>query len=91
MVTVWAYIDYVKSICNQNAIKAFKSAVSSLGGLPLFWNSRPEWEFRPVDSAGKEADLARLKWENGAPYREQTNVELFTAWLNRSFMNVQSQ
>ena len=81
----------LKAFASKAPLNTLKSSLSLPGDCLFSGTADLNGSSDRVDSAGKEADLARLKWENGAPCREQTNVELFTAWLNRSFMNVQSR
>ena len=72
MATAWAYIYYVQSICNQNAIKPVKIGCLSAGGCLFSGTADVNGSSEQVDSAGKEADLASLNWENGAPVNTQT-------------------
>ena len=67
-------MDYVQSICNQNAIKSVKIVLSLLGGCLFSGTADLNGSSDQVDSAGKEADLASLNWENGAPFTVNTRT-----------------
>ena len=66
-----------KAFVTKTPLNELKSAVFSLGGC-LFsgtadLNGSSESSDQ-VDSAGKEADLASLNWENGAPFTVNTRT-----------------
>ena len=70
----------LKAFASKTPLKPLNSTALSLGGCFFSGTADLNGSSDQVDSAGKEADLARLNGENGSVYREQTIIELFTAW-----------